>query len=50
MINDQRCRPWLEDISKNHIFVPFISKELSSVGWTMLFNREGYDSFWAKNR
>lgn len=50
MINEQRCRPWLKDISKNHTFVPFISKELSSVGWTMLFNREGYDSFSAKNR
>lgn len=48
MINEQRCRPWLKDISKNHTFVPFISKELSSVGWTMLFNREGYDSFRAK--
>jgi hypothetical protein len=48
MISDQRCRPWLKDISKNHTFIPFISKELSSVGWTMLFNREGYDSFGAK--
>ena len=48
MINEQRCRPWLKDVSKNHTFVPFIAKELSSIGWTMLFNREGYDSFGAK--
>lgn len=48
MIRDQQCRPWLKDISKNHTFVPFISRELSSIGWTMLFAREGYDSFGAK--
>lgn len=48
MIRDQQCHPWLKDVSRSHTFVPFISKELSSIGWTMLFNREGYDSFGAK--
>lgn len=48
MIEEQKCRPWLKNISKNHTFVPFVSKDLSSVGWTILFNREGYDSFEAK--
>lgn len=48
MIRDQQCHPWLKDVSKTHTFVPFISKDLSSIGWTMLFNREGYDSFGAK--
>lgn len=50
MIADQRQHPWLRDISKSHTFVPFISRELSSVGWTMLFNREGYDTFNAKGK
>lgn len=50
MIRDQKQHPWLKDISNNHTFVPFISQELSSVGWTILFNREGYDSFGAKQR
>lgn len=45
MINDQRERYWLKDISKNHTLVPFVSKELSSTGWTILFNREAYDTF-----
>lgn len=50
MIAEQRCRPWLKNVSEKHTFMPFISKELSSVGWTMLFNREGYDSFGAKKK
>jgi len=48
MLNDQRCHPWLKEISKKHTLAPFISRDLSSVGWTMYFNREGYDSFGAK--
>lgn len=50
MIREQQCHPWLKDISKSHTFVPFISQELSSIGWTILFNRQGYDSFKVKNR
>lgn len=50
MIEEQRCYPWLKDISVSHTFVPFVSKEMSSVGWTLMFNREGYDSFGAKQR
>lgn len=49
MFDEQRSHPWLKDISDNHTFVPFVSKEMSSVGWTLMFNREGYDSFGAKN-
>lgn len=50
MISDQQNHPWLKDISNNHTFVPFISSEMNSLGWSMLFNREGYDSFGVKNR
>lgn len=45
MIVDQRDHPWLKDISNKHTFVPFIAPEMSSIGWTMMFNRESYDSF-----
>ena len=50
MICDQRGRPWLKDISRNHTLTPFVARELSSIGWTILFNREGYDTFGAKRK
>jgi hypothetical protein len=50
MIGEQKVHPWLKDLSRNHLFTPFLSKELSSTGWTILFNREGYDSFKVKGR
>ena len=50
MIKDQRCHSWLKHISNTHTFVPFIAEKFSSIGWTLLFNREGYDSFNAKSR
>lgn len=48
MIKEQRERYWLKNLSKNHNVVPFVARELSSIGWTMLFNREGIDTFGAK--
>lgn len=48
MIEEQNCHRWLKLISDNHRFVPFVAKDLSSLGWTMMFDREGYDSFGAK--
>lgn len=50
MIAEQRERCWLKDVSRSHTLTPFIARELSSVGWTMLFNRDGYDTFGAKKR
>lgn len=50
MIGEQRERYWLKDVSRNHTLTPFVARELSSTGWTMLFNREGYDTFGAKRR
>lgn len=50
MIAEQRERYWLKDVSRNHTLTPFIARELSSIGWTMLFNRDGYDTFGAKKR
>ena len=50
MISEQRERYWLKDVSRNHTLTPFIARDLSSIGWSMLFNREGYDSFGAKRK
>lgn len=50
MIQEQRERNWLKDVSRNHTLTPFIARDLSSTGWTMLFNREAYDTFGAKRR
>lgn len=35
--------PWLREVSDTHNIVPFISPELSSVGWSLLFTSEGAD-------
>jgi hypothetical protein len=48
MFAEQRCIPWLKHISDEHSLVPFVSKEMGSVGWTMIFSRESFDSFRAK--
>ena len=50
MINEQRQRYWLKDVSRNHTLTPFIARELSSIGWTMLFNREAFDTFGVKRK
>lgn len=50
MIQDQREHPWLKDISNDHTFLPFVSKEMTSIGWSLMFNRDGYDTFGAKIR
>lgn len=48
MIRDQAAHPWLKDCSLSHTFVPFVSPELLSIGWTLMFSRNGYDSFGTK--
>lgn len=48
MIQEQINHPWLKNISNNHTFIPFVAEKFSSIGWTLLFNREGYDSFEVK--
>lgn len=50
IIRKEREQYWLKNISKNHTLTPFMAKELSSTGWTLLFNRESYDTFGAKKR
>lgn len=40
---DQEKHPWLKEISDQHSIEPFVAKEFSSIGWTIIFNREGTD-------
>lgn len=40
---DQERHPWLKEISDQHTIEPFVAKEFSSIGWTIIFNREGTD-------
>jgi hypothetical protein len=49
IIKEQAPHPWLKDISRSHTLSPFLSKELSSIGWSLLFAREAYDSFGVKS-
>lgn len=44
MLEDQQKHPWLKNISIDHTLVPLTAQPLHSVGWTMIFKREGYQS------
>ena len=35
--------PWLQELSFKHSMVPFISPELQSVGWSVIFTSEEAD-------
>lgn len=48
--SDQSKHPWLKEISEKHRIVPFVAKEFSSIGWTMIFNREGADMLNLKDK
>lgn len=50
MIQNQRERYSFKDISSSHSIVPFVSREFDSIGWTLMFNRTGFDMFNAKKR
>ena len=43
MIKEQRERYFLKNISSSQTIVPFASKELSSLGWTIIFTTDGVD-------
>ena len=43
--------PWLNRSSiKNHDIIPFVAKELKSIGWTMIFEANASDLFNVKRR
>lgn len=45
MLSDQARTPWLKELSLSCQIKPFVAKEFSSVGWTLMFEREGSDIF-----
>lgn len=45
MTSDQRSTPWLKELSLSCQIRPFVAKEFASVGWTLMFEREGSDLF-----
>lgn len=40
---DQARQSWLKEISDRHTIVPFVAREFASLGWTIVFKREGAD-------
>ncbi len=50
LIDDSRrgLPPWMSRISDRHDIVPFVSPELKSVGWTLMFTVTAADLFGAK--
>lgn len=45
MLRDQSSHPWFKELSDHQEVVPFVSKEFSSVGWTVIFTCEAADMF-----
>ena len=45
MTSDQRNTPWLKELSSSCQIRPFVTKEFASIGWTLMFDREGSDLF-----
>lgn len=44
MLEDQKTHPWLKNISIDHTIVPMTSPQLHSVGWSLIYKREGYQT------
>lgn len=42
-ISDRTKHPWLKELSDKHNITPFVAPEFSSIGWTIIFTREGTD-------
>lgn len=42
-INDQAKHSWLKELSNKHNIIPFVAPEFNSIGWTIVFSREGAD-------
>ena len=51
LIQDSRSEvlPWMEKISDNNDIIPFVSPELKSIGWTLMFTSTAADLFDAKS-
>lgn len=45
MFADQKTSTWLKELSESCQMKPFVTKEFSSIGWTLMFERQGADLF-----
>lgn len=45
MLSHKNKEPWLDMLSRKHSIVPFESKELNSIGWTLMFDASASDWF-----
>lgn len=45
MLAHKHKEPWLDMLSRKHSIVPFESKELNSIGWTLMFDAAASDWF-----
>lgn len=43
MIAEEKCIPWLKNFEADHIITPWLSEEMPSYGWTVMFRRQGFD-------
>jgi hypothetical protein len=48
LIKEEKERYWLKDMAANHTIVPWIHKERQCIGWTILFDRQGFDMLQGK--
>ncbi len=48
MLAESQNQSWLKLMSDNHSIIPFESKELNSIGWTLMFEAEASDWFEVK--
>lgn len=45
MLSDQKEISWMKELSDSCQISPFVAREFSSVGWTLMFERRGSDLF-----
>ena len=50
MLADSQKHSWLKMMSDTHSIIPFESKDLNSIGWTLMFDAEASDWFDVKSR
>lgn len=48
LIAEEKERYWLKNLEANHTIVPWIQREKQCIGWTMLFDRQGFDMLQGK--
>lgn len=50
LIREEKERYWLKDFSADHAVTPWVSTNMPSIGWTIMFTRKGYDMLQGKEK